>query len=69
LAVTLQPRHFLRIFMTATGTCVYRKSDGKVCGIPTNKSFGFGVNAVYFYCDEHKDALFTQVTGKEPKKK
>jgi hypothetical protein len=52
--------------MTATGNCEYRMGDGKVCGVPTNTSFGFG-RRNYFYCEAHKDQLYEKVTGKKPK--
>jgi hypothetical protein len=52
--------------MTATGNCEYRMGNGKVCGVPTNTSFGFG-GRIYYYCEAHKDQLFERVTGKKPK--
>jgi len=39
----------------------------EICGTPTNTSFGSSGN-LHYYCKEHKDALFTQVTGRAPKK-
>jgi hypothetical protein len=39
----------------------------EICGTPTNASFGPAGN-LHYYCEEHKDALFTQVTGRAPKK-
>jgi len=52
--------------MTTTGNCEYRMGDEKVCGVPTNTSFGFG-GCIYYYCEAHKDQLFEKVTGKKPK--
>lgn len=42
-----------------TGKC-------KICGTPTNTSFGFG-GSLHYYCEAHKDQLFEKVTGKKPK--
>jgi len=39
----------------------------EICGTPTNISFGSPGN-LHYHCEEHKDALFAQVTGKAPKK-
>jgi hypothetical protein len=39
----------------------------EICGTETNTSFG-SVGNLHYYCEEHKDALFTQVTGRAPKK-
>ena len=39
----------------------------EICGTPTNTSFGPSGN-LHYYCNKHRDALFTQVTGKAPKK-
>jgi hypothetical protein len=39
----------------------------EICGTATNTSFG-SVGNLHYYCKEHKDALFTRVTGRAPKK-
>jgi hypothetical protein len=39
----------------------------EICSTPTNTSFGFG-GKLHYYCKEHKDELFTRVTGRAPKK-
>ena len=39
----------------------------EICGTPTNASFG-SIGDLHFYCKEHRDTLFAQVTGRAPKK-
>jgi hypothetical protein len=38
----------------------------EICGTPTSISFG-SIGNPHYFCEEHKAALFTQVTGKAPK--
>jgi hypothetical protein len=39
----------------------------EICDTPTNTSFG-SIGNLHYYCKEHRDALFTKVTGRAPKK-
>jgi hypothetical protein len=39
----------------------------EICGTETNTSFG-SIGNLHYYCEEHKDAVFTRVTGRAPKK-
>jgi hypothetical protein len=43
------------------------KTKCEICGTETDTSFTF-VGILHYHCKEHGDALFTQVTGKAPKK-
>ena len=43
------------------------KTKCEICGTPTNVSFSFG-GKEHYYCEAHKDELFTRVTGRAPKK-
>ncbi len=44
-----------------------RTTKCEICGTATNTSFGSGGNP-HYYCEEHKDVLFTKVNGRAPKK-
>ena len=39
----------------------------ETCAKPTNLSFTFG-GKIHYCCEEHKEELYTRVTGKTPKK-
>ncbi len=44
-----------------------RTTKCEICGVATNTSFG-SVGNLHYYCKEHKDEVFTRVTGRKPKK-